>query len=208
MTANPEMIAALRAQLALLEQQPIDASGPPSPPLLKLDFGCGPRKADGFEGVDQFAMPGVDHVLDVRGAWPWADASVDEAFSSHFVEHLTQQERVHFFNELHRVLKPGAKASIVCPNWSSARAYGDPTHRWPAISDWFFLYLNKDWRKVNAPHADTEWNKDGYSCDFAQAGLGYLPRPDLVLRNHEFQASAFANLLGAAQDIQATLVRK
>lgn len=60
--------------------------------------------------------------------WPWADSSIDEAHASHFVEHLNQEERVHFVNELWRVLKPGGKARIICPDFSSGRAYGDMTH--------------------------------------------------------------------------------
>ena len=85
-------------------------------------------------GVDSRPFPGVDVVLDLTarthdagcnthvGAarcdcsanardrlapfapWPWADASIDEAHSSHFIEHLTAPERAHFVNELYRVL--------------------------------------------------------------------------------------------------------
>ena len=102
--------------------------------MTKLDIGCGKNKKEGFLGVDQYAMEGVDVVMDVRGVWPWEDNSIDEVHSSHFVEHLTATERVHFYNELHRVLKNGAKAMIITPHWASNRAYGDPTHQWPPVS--------------------------------------------------------------------------
>jgi hypothetical protein len=200
-------IAALEAQLAKLKT---DAPPPPAvaPAALKLDFGCGPNKREGFQGVDQYAMPGVDVVLDLRtGTLPWADASVEEAHSSHFIEHLTGLERCHFFNELWRVLKPGAKATIIVPNWSSARAYGDPTHQWPPIGHFTWHYLDKAWRSVNAKHADAEWNKAGYSCDFSHVG-GYSLRPDLQSRNPEYIQSALNSQIEAGQDIICTLTKK
>ena len=98
------------------------------PAPLKLDLGCGKNPKEGFEGVDSrdFGQP---HTLDLRKPWPWADGSVEEAHSSHFVEHLTGAERIHFVNELHRVLVPGGKAQIIVPHWASCRAYGDLTHQ-------------------------------------------------------------------------------
>src|SRR5262245_36420082 len=78
--------------------------------LLKLDFGCGPNKKEGFIGVDTIKFDKVDLVLDIgKAKWPWKDNSVDEAHASHFLEHLTAEERIHFVNELYRVLKVNAK---------------------------------------------------------------------------------------------------
>ena len=65
---------------------------------LKLDFGCGKNKRDGFHGVDAIKFDGVDTVADLRMKWLWGDATVVEAHASHFLEHLTGPERVHFFN--------------------------------------------------------------------------------------------------------------
>src|SRR5262245_30919291 len=92
---------------------------------LKLDLGCGHRKAEGFLGCDRLKFPGVDHVFDVTGPWPVADGSVDEIHSSHMLEHLTAPQRCFFFNELDQVLKPDGKATIIVPHWSTCRAYGD-----------------------------------------------------------------------------------
>ena len=58
--------------------------------LSLIDIGCGGKKKEGFIGLDQYLMPGVDHVLDIgTERWPFADGSVDEAYSSNFLEHLT-----------------------------------------------------------------------------------------------------------------------
>src|SRR4051812_44619442 len=92
----------------------------PDAPLIKLDFGCGMRKAEGFQGVDTLPLVGVDHVMDVRKTpWKWDDNSVSEARASHFVEHLTGVERCAFYNELYRVLVPGGTCQIITPHWAS-----------------------------------------------------------------------------------------
>jgi hypothetical protein len=173
----------------------------------KLDIGCGKSKKEGFHGVDQYKMDGVDTVLKIGFAkWPFADNSIEEAHSSHFVEHLTAGERVHFYNELHRVMKPGSKATIITPHWASNRAYGDPTHQWPPVAEMSFYYLSKAWRAEQAPHTDSKWNKDGYSCDF-QATWGYSFSPELGNRNQEYVQFALANYKEAAQDLHATITK-
>jgi len=170
---------------------------------LKLDLGCGPSKREGFKGVDLCKFNGVDFVVDLTKRWPWADNSVEEAYSSHFIEHLDPLDRIHFCNELWRVLKPGGKCQIIAPDWSSGRAYGDLTHKWPPISSFWFNYLLKEWRMANAPHDDISWNPKGYSCDFEHTG-GYMMHPSLNARNQEYQQYALQFLKEACQDVFVT----
>jgi SAM-dependent methyltransferase len=185
---------------------------------LKLDLGCGKNKvAPDFIAVDSLDFPGVDLVLDLTAKessvqnadfsvthvykkWPWADNSVDEIHASHFMEHLKADERIHFINELYRVLKPGCSAKVIVPHWASCRAYGDLTHAWPPVSEFFFYYLSKEWRDSNAPH-----NTD-YNCNFA-ATWGYSLNPALLTKNQEHQSYALANFKEAAQDIISTLTK-
>ena len=175
---------------------------------MKLDIGCGPNKKEGFTGMDQYALTGVDIVHDVRVTpWPIEADSVEEAHSSHFLEHLTGDERVKFFNELHRVMKKGAKALIITPHWASNRAYGDPTHRWPPVSEMAFMYLSEEWRKSQAIHTDKSINPDGYDCDF-EATWGYSLHPTLNTRNEEYRQFAMQNYKEAAQDMWATVTKK
>jgi len=175
---------------------------------MKLDLGCGKAKiAADWTGVDAIAFPGVDIVCDLTARegllfkpWPWADASVDEAHCSHFIEHLDAAERIHFANELYRVLKPGASARIITPSWSSERAYGDLTHKWPPVSGFWYFYLKAEWRAANAPH------NTGYTCNF-EAAWGFGMRQDLISRNQEYQQYALTNYINAATDMIATLTK-
>ena len=179
---------------------------PPAP--IKLDIGCGPNPKDGFEGVDQYPFDGkVKHVLDIRkGLSKWKDGTVEEVHCSHFLEHLNAVERCHFLNELYRVMKPGAKAMIVVPHWASCRAYGDPTHAWPPISEFFWYYLDRVWRAGNAPHADKKVWADGYDCDFL-ATWGYSMHPSIVSRSQDFQQFAMQNYKESCMDTICTLTK-
>ena len=168
--------------------------------ILKLDLGCGKNKKEGYTGVDCRDF-GQDLTADLRESWPWLSDSVDEVHCSHFVEHLTGIERIHFVNELYRVLKMGGKAQIIVPHWASCRAYGDLTHQWPPVSEFWFYYLSKEWRAQNAPH------NDGYVCDF-EATWGYSLNPAIQARNQEYQMYALSNHKEAAQDIIATLTKR
>lgn len=187
---------------------------------IRLDIGCGKNKRAGFVGIDAMKFDGVDHVLDVRKTpWPWPDESIDEVFSSHFVEHLTGAERIPFFNELYRVMKVGAQAQIITPDWSNACAYGDPTHQWPPMSGWYPFYLHKPWREgvpdgkggwalnpqgqpmtPNAPHV-------GYTCDFDfQNGIGW--DQSVMTRNEEWRGFAAAHYVNAARDLYVNLTKR
>jgi SAM-dependent methyltransferase len=164
---------------------------------LKLDLGSGGTPKAGFAGVD-IRDCGQEFVFDLRLPWKWDDGSVDEIFCSHFVEHLTAMERIHFANELYRVLKTGGTAEIIVPHWCSGRAYGDLTHQWPPVSEFWFLYLSRAWREKEAPHTC-----EVYTCDFV-VEWGTSLDPQIALRNQEFQQFAAKFYREACQDIVST----
>ena len=178
-----------------------------SVPLLKLDVGCGKTKKPGFLGVDRRAFEGVDVVTDLTQVWPWADETVEEVHMSHVLEHFTGHQRVHIFNELHRVLVKGGKATIITPHWCSNRAYGDFTHAWPPVSEMLYFYISKTWRATNAPDNDHEWNPQGYTCDF-EATWGYTLHPDLATKSGERVAFSTQFYKEACQDLCATVTKK
>ncbi len=128
-----------------------------APSHLKLDLACGQMPHEGFEGVDLWE--GAKHRLDLfRCPWPWEDGSVEELHCSHFIEHIPMEEIEHngrkkdrlfaFFDECYRILKPGGRMTVFCPNARSNRAFQDPTHRRFIVAE-TFLYLHKPWRVAN-----------------------------------------------------------
>lgn len=169
--------------------------------MLRVDLGCGPNKKEGFIGADIRPFDGkVDVVLNLgTDKWPWEDNTVTEVWCSHFLEHLVPAERIHLMNELFRVLMPGAQATFVTPHWCSTRAYGDLDHKWPPVAEMFYIYLNKEWRDINAPHDDF------YTCDFQVVSVWPSMRPDLLVRNDEYRMFALGNFKEAAQDLCATI---
>lgn len=172
-----------------------------APDLLKLDLGCGKTKQAGFIGVDIRKFDGVDQEVDLRQPWPWADNSVAQVFCAHFIEHLKPAERIHFVNELWRVLVPGGTATIIIPHFASCRAYGDLSHEWPPVSEMWFYYLDPTWRAQEAPH------NDFYRCDF-QVTWGYQYHPEIAVRSQEQVAFATNFYKEAIQDIHATFTKR
>ena len=116
---------------------------------MKLHLACGNTKLSGWVNVDISPQVNPDVVADLtKIPWSWIsdadryiiDGSVDEIYSSHFIEHLGD-EFIPFMDECHRVLKPGGLFRIRCPYYSSIRAWQDPTHK-RAISEATFHYFN------------------------------------------------------------------
>jgi hypothetical protein len=174
---------------------------------LKLNLCAGKSKMDGYLSVDQIAFEGLDLIADLRNKWPWDDGSVSDIHLSHALEHFDSLERVHIFNEMYRVLITGGKAMIITPHWASQRAYGDPTHKWPPVSEFAYYYLWREWRKQNAPHIDIEFNSQGFDCDFSWGG-GYNLHPDLSLWNAERSQYAQKFYKEACTDTIMTITKR
>lgn len=133
------------------------------PEVIAVDLGCGQNKAtieffrDNLQieptkviGLDIAKCDGVDIVHDLtKFPYPFKDESVDAIHTSHFIEHLDGFERMKFFNECYRILKPGGKMRHTHPYYKSVRAVQDPTHKWPPISENSYFYWDKSWRELN-----------------------------------------------------------
>lgn len=150
--------------------------------------------------------------------WPWEDNSVDEIHCAHFIEHFGGWDRVHIFNEMYRVLKPGGKATVITPSWTSARAYGDPTHAWPPIGVYTYFYLDKNWRMgglmngqmcpANAPHTDASNVPLGFKCDFPFVAPGGSLHPETNNWNADKVSHYTTFMIEAVQDMCATLIKR
>lgn len=186
---------------------------------LKLSLACGGNKPEGFKGVDIVKTASTDYVQDLL-TFPWSqfkDNSVDEIECSNFVEHIPHGDSRHdpffqFFDEIYRILKPAefdqsnpnialkGFARIVCPYYSSIRAWQDPTHQ-RAISEASFLYLNKQWR------IDNKLDHYPISCDF-DFNYGYLLNPEWQNRSQETQTFAVQHYINVVSDIQVQIIKR
>ena len=90
---------------------------------LRLNLGCGDKILPGYVNVDVVeARAGMkpDVVCDLHDLAPFSDASADEILSVHVVEHFWRWEVRDVMREWARVLKPGGRMIIECPNLLSA----------------------------------------------------------------------------------------
>lgn len=104
---------------------------------MRLNLGAADRPFEGYLSVD--LAPPADIIADLSLAWPWPTSSVDELLAFDIIEHIA--DRIHFMNELHRVMRPGARATIETPNASRGAGYfQDPTHKSPWVLNSFQYY--------------------------------------------------------------------
>lgn len=95
---------------------------------LKLDFGCGISKKEGFIGIDILPFANVDIVHDLGVLpYPLQDNVANEIWMDNVLEHLERPLQV--LEELHRISKNHAKITIAVPYFRSFYSCIDPTHR-------------------------------------------------------------------------------
>lgn len=185
-----------------MAKQPLSKAAKP----LKVNLACGQTKEEGWVGVDVVRCPGVDIVHNLnRFPWPFKNGSVDEVFVSHYIEHVPLDTPrgdglLLFFDELYRIMKVGAKATIIAPYYTSMRCWQDPTHR-RAISEATFLYANANWRKQN--------KLDHYpiKADF-EFSYGYNMNQEWAARADESKTFAIKHYANAVADIHVTMTKK
>jgi len=89
---------------------------------IKLNLGCGKQAIDGYIGIDKQDI-GQDMIWDTRNGIPFPDGSVDEIYSSHFIEDMTDTESIELFREIYRVLKVKGETHHRCPHQTHPTAY-------------------------------------------------------------------------------------
>jgi SAM-dependent methyltransferase len=184
--------------------------------VIAVDLGCGQNKATAeffienlqitptkVIGVDIVNCEEVDKVHDLtKFPYPFKDESVDAIFSSHFVEHLDGTERMKFFDECYRILKPGGKMRHLHPYYKSVRAIQDPTHKWPPISENSYFYWDKKWREMN--------KLDHYpiNCDF-EFNIYYIWQdPTVASKNEETRMFNIDKYWNVVADMIVDMVKR
>lgn len=100
-----------------------EACGDTSAPPLRLNLGCGDKILPGYVNVDVVeARAGMkpDVICDLHDLAPFSDDSAEEILSVHVVEHFWRWEIRDVLREWVRVLKPGGRMIVECPNILSA----------------------------------------------------------------------------------------
>ena len=88
----------------------------------KLNLGCGKFRIEGHIGID-IKDHGQEVVWDLRNGIPFPDESVDDVYSCHFLEHLTDEEVIPLKAEIRRVLKKGDRWLSQTPKASHPTAF-------------------------------------------------------------------------------------
>lgn len=93
---------------------------------IKVNFGCGEEKPEGWVNVDlDFAFK-PDLQVDLSKDLPFASASVDYILSEDFISQLDIEGSKRFLRECRRILKPGGVMRLLTPDLQRlARAYLD-----------------------------------------------------------------------------------
>jgi hypothetical protein len=81
---------------------------------VRVEIGGGTRnRGPGWLNVDQCQGADIQHDLNVF-PWPIADASADELYSAHCIEHV--KSPIAFCREVARVCRVGATVELRCPD--------------------------------------------------------------------------------------------
>ena len=112
---------------------------------VRIDLGCGNKKKEGFIGFDMKKGSSADHVCDLTKGIPLPGNSVDEIYSSHFLEHVDDYNLI--MKEMIRVCRNSARIEIVLPYYSYVGAvlhsFNDNPHRHIFSEAYFY------WKDVN-----------------------------------------------------------
>ncbi len=123
---------------------------------MKLDLGCGRNKKIGFIGIDikdwkKLYPKGEFIQQDITKGIPFKDNEIDEINIANCLEHLTNESFIFVMEEMHRVLKPNGKLTILTPHFSSFTAFS-PHHKLTfnssSLMEFTHPHINNKWYKV------------------------------------------------------------
>jgi SAM-dependent methyltransferase len=154
--------------------------------MSKLNLGCGDNILKGYVNIDIVPLLGVDVVHNLNCIpYPFKDNEFDEIYADNVLEHL--QDIPAIMQELHRIMKPGAKLIITVPHFTSHDAWAHPQHTRTFAVDSFDFFVEGTWR----------YKKDGrcFSFCFKKIKKILLFEKGLHPLNwHNYIVELFANL--------------
>jgi predicted SAM-dependent methyltransferase len=118
-----------------------------------------------------------DIELDITKPLPYSDNTVDNIFSEHVVEHITQTEALRFFEECYRILKPGGVIRTTIPDLSRIIKYADKEYLKTRVAHYTKKFTPAEVFRLTV---DNNYHKAVYNeqllCDFLTiAGFKVFP---------------------------------
>jgi predicted SAM-dependent methyltransferase len=86
----------------------------------KVNAGAGASRLPGWLNIDANPLRSPHIWADLRNRWPFREASIASIVSSHFLEHLFDNELERVLREMYRVLRPGGNLRISVPSLEKA----------------------------------------------------------------------------------------
>lgn len=97
---------------------------------MKLNYGCGEYKFEGYINIDLEPKVNPDLVCDIRKeCFPYAAGTVDEITCLHNIEHIEEQYWPHVFYEFNRVLKLDGDLILAYPEFDVCVKYFLENHK-------------------------------------------------------------------------------
>src|SRR3990167_123077 len=93
---------------------------------MKIQFGCGRDKREGYVNCDISPEVNPDKIVDITKRLPFKDNSAEEILMSHLLEHT--QKPIEVFREIYRICKNGAIVKIIVPYFSHESAFSTMDH--------------------------------------------------------------------------------
>ena len=89
------------------------------PGPIRLHLGCGWKHFEGYINIDLWINDSTDIICDISQL-PWPNNSVETIENYHVIEHISHTKVKDALLEWHRVLEPGGRLIIECPNFDEA----------------------------------------------------------------------------------------
>jgi spore maturation protein CgeB/predicted SAM-dependent methyltransferase len=168
---------------------------PPSPQSgreeLKLHLGCGNNLLPGYVNIDKYNRQG-DRLMDA-GQLDYTDGSVSEILTSHMIEHVPLSEFQAMLLQWKRVLRPGGRLTIRCPNhelYIKMWLEGDDEYRWGAGLNAILGIQGRGPGHVNrnlftVPRLEKLVREAGFEvhvCQEFPTRTGHIPNGDILCR--------------------------
>ena len=155
----------------------------------RLNVGCGRVKKPGYLNVDVDPTVSPDVLLTLDSPLPFVGASFDLVEAYHVIEHVYPWQALDLLKEFCRILKPGGKIVLECPNIEAACGWlvQNAKYGWDSQMGMWALYGDPNPRNHLFMHrwgytAASLWEilqKAGFTSIRRQSPQTHVPRRDL-----------------------------